>query len=209
MRPAGRGAAAYAHSVRPPLNGRHAAMSLRLLPFLMAFSVALGAQDSVVVAPGVRVRLVTDSIRVVGNLMRRVEDSITILDARSHATHVLSLNAVRVFEISRGKRRRTGRGALIGLVSGAGAGIVSTLVLCRSGCTSSGGDWTGFIAVVLTGAGAVAGVGVGALIGSQIRSERWDRAAVSGIRVGLIPTWSRHRGLGLRINWWPGARHAR
>lgn len=77
-------------------------MTLRLLPFLIAFPVALGAQDSVVVAPGVRVRVSTDSIRLVGNLVRRVEDSITILDARSHATHVLSLSSVRVFEISRG-----------------------------------------------------------------------------------------------------------
>jgi hypothetical protein len=191
------------------VNGRHAAMTLRLLPCLIAFPVALGAQDSVVVAPGVRVRLSTDSIRLVGNLVRRVEDSITILDARSHAAHVLSLNSVRVFEISRGRTRRTGRGAWIGLLSGAGAGLVSTVVLCRNGCASSGGDFSGLIALALTGAGAVGGAGVGALIGSQIRSERWDRAAVSGIRVGLIPTWSRQPGVGLRITWSPGARHAR
>jgi hypothetical protein len=179
---------------------------LIVLHGLLGLAVPLSAQESVVVLPSARVRLTTDTGRIVGAWMGRGDDSVTILDARGKTVHTVAVRSVRVFEISRGKVRRTGRGALIGFLSGTTAGVVTALVLCRTdGCSSSGGEFGGFIAGVLGGVGAVAGTGIGALIGSQIRSERWEPAPLAGVRVGLIPTWSRALGVGLQVAWSPGS----
>jgi len=164
---------------------------------LLSLPAMLPAQDSVVVRPGARVRLTTGAGRFVGTWEGSAHDSLTILDARRTTVRVVAFDAVSALEISRGRRRRTGRGALIGFVSGTTAGLVTALVFCRNGC----GEFNTFIPVALGGAGAVVGTGVGALIGSQIRTERWESVPVGALRIGLIPQRSRRLGVGIQFAW--------
>jgi hypothetical protein len=162
----------------------------------------LSAQDTSALHAGARVRLTTETGRFVGTLQSRANDSVTILDASRNAVLVVAMGTVRRLEVSRGERSRTGRGALIGLVSGTAAGVLAGLVLCGGNrCSSSGGEFGGLITLVLGGTGAAAGTGVGALVGSRIRSERWEQAPLSRLHIQLMRQRSGDLGVGLRLVW--------
>lgn len=104
-----------------------------------------------------------------------------------------SLNTVSQVEVSRGSRSRKLLGAGIGFV----VGIGSTYRIFNSGASSSGstsrcnqarnqdaidpGD-----CVLIYGLGGLAGAGLGALIGSVIRTERWQRVVPGRVRISLL-----------------------
>jgi len=168
-------------------------------------SERLVAQETRVVRPGDRVRVTTESDRFVGTLGSRANGSLTILDARRDTVAVIAVGTVRLLELSRGEGRRTGRGAWIGLLSGTAAGILTGLVVCSdNACSSSGGEFGGVITFALGAAGAVAGTGVGALVGSQIHSERWEEAPLAGLRIGLMRQRFGGFGVGIGFVWSPG-----
>lgn len=194
-----------------PVRGRRDTLCLvlcRAILFLLigwlGNSERLSAQDSIVVRPGDRVRLSTDAGRFVGRLGNRANDSVTIVDAHRNTVVVVAVGTVRTLELSRGERRRTGRGAWIGLLSGTAAGVLTGLVVCGiNDCSSSGAEVDAILAVALGAAGAVAGTGVGALVGSQIRSERWEEAPIAGLRIGLMRQRSGDLGVGFGLVWSP------
>jgi len=157
--------------------------SRALVPALvMICPGVLAAQQLPAVHPGMRVRLTfapdagTDrTTRVVGTLMRLGPDSVAVYDQERLAVVAAALGAAQRLEASRGRHSRAGRGALLGLAAGAAAGIGSGLIVCAAeACTSSGGDWGGIVIGVLGLGGALAGTGIGALVGAMIRSERWE-----------------------------------
>jgi hypothetical protein len=183
---------------------------LSLLLTTVGLATGLAAQDRIEIHANARVRVTSDAGRIVGHWGGRVNDSITILDPRTQTTRVLPVHTVRVFELSRGRVSRTGRGAFLGLVSGTGAGLASALALCLGGrCSSSGGDFGGLAALAFAGLGAVGGTAIGALIGSQIRSEQWTRAPLRGMRVSLVSPGPVGLHLGVRVSWALSTRHPR
>ena len=140
-----------------------------LLASTLVLPAALKAQDSTVPAPQARVRVTTDAGRFVGRWLGRTADSLSIAGARNEPMGFAAAS-VRNLEISAGRKRRTGSGAVIGLATGLVGGLVTAAVLCNDGC----GDLHGFVLVVVAGLGAGGGLLIGAIIGSQIRSERWE-----------------------------------
>lgn len=126
--------------------------------------------------------------RLVGGLVRLGADTITIATAAS--TTSLSLSRLNGVEVSRVHGSRWLAGAGVGFLVGAG---VTTVILNSGGSTSlcdrsanqdaiSSGECLG-----LTALGGLAGAGLGALIGSRIRTERWQDIPVERLRVGLAP----------------------
>lgn len=137
----------------------------------------LGGGSSIAVAQrlpigtlGTRVRITLGrSTRYTGTLISLSADSLAVAGSPKD-TFRISRQSLAQFEISRGRRPNTSRGALYGLVSGtvigAGLGAIHGF---------DTGDY------VETGAaGAIGGVVLGTLLGAAIRTERWEAAELEG-----------------------------
>lgn len=149
--------------------------------------------------PGTRIRITLDDAeRVVGALSGARHDTLLIRPELQEADRAVPLNTLQRLEVSRGIRPQTGRGALIGLLSGAAAGAVSGMVVCAGdNCVNSGEDLTTLVPVVLGIGGGAFGAGVGALIGAQFHGEHWT--TLSG---------TRGRRMGMNLRREPGLRLA-
>jgi hypothetical protein len=100
-----------------------------------------------------------------------------------------NLSTVRRLEVSRGSRPHTLLGAGIGFVAGVG----STYHLFHSGgstgkCNQSANQDAIDSAHCLgiSGLGGLAGAGLGAFIGSRIRTERWQSVPHGRVRISLV-----------------------
>jgi hypothetical protein len=104
---------------------------------------------------------------VVGNVVRVSADSLVVVPEDAPNELVLSASNVRRVDVSLGRRARTGRGALVGLLGGAVLGTVALAYFCSDSCI-------GAVALAaLPPGGALVGAGIGAVIGSLVRTERW------------------------------------
>jgi hypothetical protein len=99
----------------------------------------------------------------------------------------IPIASIASLEASLGRHSRAGRGAVIGLLGGAAAGVVVGLVVCANGnCESSGiDDATPIVASVLGLGGAVAGAGIGAGAGAMVKTERWRRVSLLNLHWGI------------------------
>lgn len=127
---------------------------------------------------------------LVGKLAGRGADAIDLeIDGRRSSYNV---NTVSHFEVSRGSRSHWLLGTGIGLVLGAG----STFIVFNSGNSSGSTNPCNQSAnqdaldsgdcVLIYGLGGLAGAGLGALIGSVIRSERWQSVTLGRLRISLV-----------------------
>ena len=114
-----------------------------------------------------------------GELVAMTSDSVAIRLRQNNDTVTLARSTLAQFQVSYGRHAQTGKGALLGLSIGAGAGLLLGLA------ADAAYDCTGFCeidfalddVVALTALGGVIGGGVGALIGAAIRGERWQPAS--------------------------------
>ena len=151
--------------------------------FVFLVSCAGARSQSLTVSDvGGRVRVKADGADkgwIVGKLRELPGDSVRLWtgvhprDSLSVATH--SLPSLVSFERSRGKRSQSSQGAWIGLSAGVVAGLIvgaATYEEC-SGCLAPdpGTAGSAILGGVLFG---LAGLGLGALIGSQIDAEHWE-----------------------------------
>jgi len=79
-------------------------------------------------------------------------------------------------EISRGRKSNTGKGALVGGIAGAAIGAVSSIAIAIADPLEGAGF--GEYTLYTLGVTAV-GAGIGALIGSLARTERWEAVPLS------------------------------
>ena len=94
------------------------------------------------------------------------------------------LDSVTRFEVSRGQKRRTLSGLRNGFLSGMGIGIVTGSVLCAAeGC----GEWAGCVVTMTSAIGAGAGLIIGGVAGSLIKTDRWEAVPLDRFRVSFAP----------------------
>jgi hypothetical protein len=179
---------------------RHRRVWLVVSSWLAAWGPnVLIAQDVPIVEAGARIRLTMASgaRRVAGWYEGRSGDWIEVRLDRPKVSTAIALDSVRRIEVSRGRRTRMGKGALVGAaIGGASFGLLAlTDPGCRAGqlCPFEGAEWDI--------AGIAAGAGVGALVGvlvGAIGQEAWAPATVQGW--SPIVTATRDRvGLGWRV----------
>lgn len=154
---------------------------------LVATPSAGHAQEGEPLKEGTRVRLLKDGARRAGVLERLTDDSLFVRTESSRPVLAVSRDALRWIDVSRGKKRKTWTGLLVGAGTGLVGGIVIGATVVNEdpwcpGCAEAAG------AVVGLGGGAV----VGLVAGTLIRTERWRRihlrgAATSGPGMGPGP----------------------
>ncbi len=179
---------------------RRIAPGLALVPLSCVLVVSgIAAQDAPAIPLGVRVRVQGSPPRreaTTGTLLGLTRDSVLLATGDPNVRRAFALASLSEVAVSRGRHSRTGRGALIGLISGTVAGVASGLILCvHADCESSGGDFAGLAAATLGLGGALVGTGLGALIGSFIHTERWESMPLGHLRLGVGPPGSLRIGV--------------
>jgi hypothetical protein len=160
------------------------------------------------VAEGDRVRVWAPSVGVegwVGTLLALRPDTIVVGNSKNL---VLEISSLTKLEVSRGNESKAGTGGIIGFVGGAVAGAVICLASeCSITVGSGDGDSrsdpldenplvsVGLAAVV----GGAVGYGVGVLIGSTIKVDRWEEIPLDQLRVTIAPCPGGGLSVGLRV----------
>jgi hypothetical protein len=155
------------------------------------------AQGSAVRDPGVRTGETLWVTTSAGTELKGsvVSSSSTSLTLNTDADRV----TVRLMEVRRIQVRDSlTNGALIGALIGGGISAWAGITLDRD-CDGQCGNWgaiTRFIAVG-AGAGALAGMGIDALIRREIKQSSWTSRSVA-----VVPTLSKtHRAVRLAVRW--------
>ena len=166
------------------------------------------------ISPGTRVRIKAPSIaehRVIGTVVTIGADTLTLRTKRQVAPLAIPFASVTEFEVTRGKKRNVGKGAVIGVIVGGLSGAIIGYSTGddppgRFSPTSGTPSYIGDIrltkkqqAMVLGILGSLGGLGWGALIGALKTTDRWEKASLDRLRVGLVP--QRRGGLALSTSF--------
>jgi hypothetical protein len=162
--------------VRRSLLGHMAVLGTALL--LLIFPEVASSQASSPIQAGSRIRVKPAGPGqewVMGNLLELPKDSVRLITGGTQKDSVtMPLSSLASFERSIGQRSRAGKGAVIGLGTGAVAGLILGLVAyeeCTGFCVvDPGRAGTGAIMALL---GGVFGTGLGALFGTTVHEDRW------------------------------------
>jgi hypothetical protein len=123
---------------------------------------------------------------LVGTFLSRDADSIRIQPQAPPQAASIPVHTITRLEISRGRHSKADKGALIGGIAGAGAGlffIPAAAEACENSCAVRVPAAIALLAGILGGFGA----GIGALIGTTSRSERWEPVSLSQLSVLGLP----------------------
>lgn len=169
---------------------------------LISFAPSPGwAQEEEALPWGARVRLRTEpqaSKWIVGTFLSWHADSIRIRPDSRPDPESFPVGSISRLEVSRGQRSNAGKGATTGLLVGAGTGLALGIAAAAEGCE---GDCyfevePHHVLVVMGMLGAV-GAGIGALIGTASRSERWKPVSPPRGSVSALP----HVGFGVMLRF--------
>jgi len=122
---------------------------------------------------GSRIRIVLlppASDLVVGTLVESRADSLRVETASGEVLAV-SRTTISRLQVSRGRHSKAGLGALIGLATGLGGGLFAGTTAHRE--TQFINITTGGV-VLITALGGAVGAGLGALIGTAFKADRWE-----------------------------------
>ncbi len=146
------------------------------------------------VAPGTRVRITAPSLgadKLIGTVVPSPADTLMVRPADRMTAVAIPLASMTRLEVRNGQKSHLLLGAAIGFVAGATSlGIGSAVV-----CNREDSDCSKYHTVTFTVLGGLSGGAAGALMGSLIQTDRWDRVPLERLRVGLAP----RRGGGIRI----------
>jgi hypothetical protein len=164
--------------------------AVALMTPVVVLSQQMGTTEIIVVDAGSRVRIAAPVFgpkRQVGTVVSLTRDTLVLRQGSSVATRSVATSDITRLEVSRGSYTRKGKGALWGLLIGAGTGAVLGYALYEEpvcnpptfGCGPSivGPDSKGSNAVYSGVAGAIVGALIGTLVGSSSR-DRWAPATV-------------------------------
>jgi hypothetical protein len=146
--------------------------------------LGVAAQDATVVAPGTRVRVTTGDEIFEGTILAQQGDSLRLEVPDDTAPVSVARLAITEIAVSGGQHSYAGTGAKYGFLAGAagGVGLLVWVSYCDGflcGHVDSGAFAAS--AMVFGAAGAL----VGALVGSQFTSERWEQLPLSHLHVTI------------------------
>lgn len=157
------------------------------------------ASDPSLVPLGVRVRVSAPAVQaraIVGVLEGLRRDSLVLRDAAGEGRLAVPLGAVDGLAVSRGRHHHVGRGVFIGALAGAVGGSIAALAACHANPCD---EYTGLAVFGLGAAGALGGMGLGAVVGALVPGERWEDVPLDRLRVGFTAPPRPSVGLGLSL----------
>lgn len=150
---------------------------------------SLAAQYGGALAVGERVRAYSSRGTFDGRFLSLDTDTLRLAPAGRAEPLAIALGTLARLEVQRGRQSAAGKGALIGFGIGAAAGV--TLAVATSQTCEEGRDPGCLGPGIEAIAGAVvvgfAGAGVGALVGSVTRQDRWVTVPVRRPRASVTP----------------------
>ena len=184
---------------------------LSIIPLaVLAFAplTRVTAQEPPPVKVGDRVRVTVPDMGVRnrdGTLQLLDADSLVMRPNGGPSRLVIPLASLTRFEVHRGEKSQTGKGAGIGFAIGAVGGIVfgvaaseglkgSRTGICDEGCIPAA------VAVGVVGFGGV-GALLGALVGSSFKTDRWEEISLDQIRVSFVPQRDGRFAFGLSVRF--------
>ncbi len=162
------------------------------------------AQEQSPIESGALIRVTAPSMfsdRITGTVVSWESEQL-VLDALS-GTLTFAIDSITKLEISRGMKSKVKVGAVIGGVVGL---LVGAAVFVETQCRSRDQIVCIGNSEVVDGAEEATllialGVGVGALIGNRVRTDRWEEVSVSQLRVSFGPQRDGRLGLGLSVKF--------
>ena len=134
------------------------------------------------------------SDKLIGTIDAVRNDTLVLVASDPSVPWTLPFRSIAKLEVSAGEGSASGIGAAIGCLSGLVIGGAVGYAVGNESCGSGGG--LGSIdfcvekpasAVLLALGGGLVGAGIGALVGSYIKTERWAYVQLENIRVGPAP----------------------
>ena len=169
-----------------------AASKLSVIAVLLGFALPNGitAQERSPVVEGARVRVSATEFGgkwCTGTLVEWSTDTLTVncwrTVERSWEEAQFPLSSISSLEVSRGRKSNVGKGALIGGLLGAGAGLASGIIVANV----FEEEEASIILLSMVSYGFV-GAGVGALIGLASKSDRWEEVPLDRLKVSIVGT---------------------
>ena len=150
------------------------------------------------VETGARVRVSAPPLwaqPVVGTLLEDGPENLSLELPDRDSPETVPRSAVVRLEVSRGRKSRAGRGALIGLAIGGAA----TMLLTFGDYSSDVHGDPNLLAIgaALAGGGAVVGGG----IGWTIKADQWEDVPLRPVQVSVAPVRGRGLGVAVRLTW--------
>ena len=152
------------------------------------FILSAGSLDAQTVSAGERVRATIEeqSGKLTGTLEEWGSDTLYVVpDGASQdvPASAIPLSTLSKLEISEGLKSNAGKGALIG----GGIGLVVGGAMSIIAGSTVDTEVTSTDYLIFTGFVTVGGVGIGALVGALIKSERWEELPLDRLRLGIAP----------------------
>lgn len=170
----------------------------RLMPFgtiaLLLAPVVAWSQEPPTIVPGSRIRITelaagTSAPRS-GTVVTASADTVVLKLDNGGETAAFSLAKISALEVSRGQKGHAGTGVGLGFLAGLGTGALVGSLVCggESACYSGSDDMSGPVTAVAAGLGGVVGMAVGAVVGGNHKTEKWEAVPSSGWHVSALPS---------------------
>ena len=161
---------------------------------LLLAPVVAWSQEPPAIVPGSRVRITelgaaTGAPRS-GTVVTTSADTVVLKLDNGGQTAAFSLAKISELEVSRGLHGHAGAGVGLGFLAGLGAGALVGSLVCggESACYSGNDDMSGPVTAVAAGLGGVVGMAVGAVVGGNHKTEKWEAVPSSGWHVSALPS---------------------
>lgn len=172
----------------------------RLIPLPLVLALALAgevvAQDHQPVGRGDRVRVWAPAVAadvLEGVVIARSDSGLTILSEAASKDIALPWQEIQELHRNRGSGNRALAGTLVGGGLGAAFATLFAVAFCGDADTSCQADEVALVFAVF----ALPPAGAGALIGSLLRYEKWERVPL--VQPGLVVRRLEGRGIGIGL----------
>jgi hypothetical protein len=187
---------------------------MRAARLLLALSAlvsldSLSAQRQPTIHAGARVRISAPSEGyrgLIGTVSGYDGGDIVIKPGNEQSSVSVPLTSITTFKRSRGLKSNAGQGALIGSIVGGAFGALFAAATYRE-CVGEGWDClmhpesAGQAAVYGGTILGLLGAGIGALIGANEKTERWEEVPLDQVRVSIVPHRDGRFAFGLSVSF--------
>jgi hypothetical protein len=180
-------------------------MQCGAIALLLAPVVAWSQEPPAIVA-GSRVRITELGAATgahAGTVVTASADTVVLKLDNGGQTAAFSLAKISELEVSRGLHGHAGAGVGLGFLAGLGAGALVGSLVCggESACYSGNDDMSGPVTAVAAGLGGVVGMAVGAVVGGNHKTEKWEAVPSSGWHVSALPSGRGRFALALSVRF--------